>query len=96
MVRHCECGARIKKDNVTGYCIKCYRANGSVITKKREKKDKPCYFCKEPKSEHKYMYCDDCRAKLSEEGGWYWGQMRGKEWGGDKVQVTPISEWKFR
>jgi len=88
-IRYCDCGNKLGSRSDSGICIECYRA-------RKVKYDQPCYLCKEPKSEHKYMYCESCREKLREEGGWHWGQMRGKDWGGDKVQVTPISEWRFK
>lgn len=95
MIRHCKCGARIKKDNVTGLCLTCYRAKGSIVRKKRVNNHQPCLYCKEKKSTHKYRYCDDCREMLRGEGGWHWGQMLGKSWGGDKVYCVPVSEIKY-
>ena len=68
IVRHCEeCGGKVDRRSVTGLCSKCYRANGSEVTKK-VKKDQPCLLCKKPRSEHKYMYCDYCRKTLFDTG----------------------------
>ena len=71
MIRHgkqCkECGKKLKSSNVTGLCGEHYRRGGSVISKK-VKKDKPCFLCKQPRSEHKYMYCDYCRKTLFDAG----------------------------
>ena len=68
IVRHCEeCGGKVDRRSVTGLCSKCYRANGSEVTKK-VKKDQPCLLCKKPRSEHKYMYCDYCRKTLFDSG----------------------------
>ena len=70
-----HCGVKVENRNVTGYCRKCYRADGSVVTKKRTVKNQPCLLCKKPQSEHQHMYCDECRQRLSTEGGWHWGHM---------------------
>jgi len=70
-----DCGKRVHNRNITGYCRECYRANGSVVTKNKTVKDQPCYLCKKPRSEHKYMYCDACRKALFESGD-FTGHMR--------------------
>jgi len=61
MIRHCDCGNKLGKKSDLGVCIECYRA-------RHTKRDQPCLLCKQPRSKHKYMYCDYCRKYLFDTG----------------------------
>ena len=68
-MKHCkECGGKLGQRNITGLCLKHYRAHGSVTIKTKKRKTAPCLLCKKPRSEHKYMYCDHCRKTLFDTG----------------------------